>query len=497
MTLKFHTQEDDKLRQLAVTVEVDEPSVVSEMKKVARKYARDLRIPGFRPGKAPFNVIRGIVGEESLRQEVIEEQLPSIIRQLQDYLDQNDVKTMGQARPSLDDMTFTPVVIKFTIPLLPVVVLGDYRSLRKAIGLVEISDDAVTQEIERLRVASTAVVEVDRPAALGDNITIDGLGYLEDDPEDVIFREDELMLVLKEGVIYEQVPVWEQLVGMTAGEEKSFDLTFPAELPLESDLAGMSGKTAHFTIKMVRVQSRTLPELDDAFAASLPDAHESLEALRSATAKRLQSAAEEQQRTDVIEGFLKDLQENVEELRYPRGAVEMEIDDQIEEMKASMKRMGIPWERYLAIVDKDETKLRDEFEDNVVTLVEKRVVFSEFARREQLDVTDAEFDAAIADRLTQYEDDEMRTYMERYLRDDEEGALRNELLSDKLFERILAIYRGEAPELAELDAAAQTEADAAGADNADDDDIEAIEEAAAEPDSAAADDADTEELDQS
>lgn len=460
MTLKIHTQEDDA-RQLTVTVEVDEERVENAMRKAARKYASDLRIPGFRPGKAPYGVIRGIVGEDALRQEAVEALVPGVFTEVGAHLDAAEVAVMSNARPSLDDIEYTPLVLKFTIPLEPVVVLGDYRSVRQSVEPVEITPDAIDEAIETLRQSRATTEESNAPAAIGDEITISGVGYLDDDEADIIFREEEMALFLEADVVYEGTPFGEALIGMVVGEEKSFDIAFPD--PYEPD-PSLNGRTAHMRISLHKVVRHILPELSDEFAASLPQAYESLEELRTATAERLQREAREQQRNDVIEKFIQQLVENVEALSYPRGAIEAQIDHQIDDIKQMVKRINWDWDDYLVQSGRSEAEMRDDFEDNAVTIVERGIVFDEFLRRERLSLSMAEIDAEIEARVATYDAPELRTHMARYLRDNSNSMLFEQLMSEKVYARILAIYSGEAPELTTAD---DDETAADGADTAD------------------------------
>ena len=127
MTIIIHTDEDDQ-RQLALKVEVSEDRVESAMRKQARQLSSQVRIPGFRRGKVPYNVIVQRFGRDTIRAEAVEEMVQDVY---EEALTEAEVTPYG--RPTLDDMEIEPLVMIFTIPLEPVITLGDYRSIRKEV----------------------------------------------------------------------------------------------------------------------------------------------------------------------------------------------------------------------------------------------------------------------------------------------------------------------------------------------------------------------------
>ena len=140
MTLTIQTNEDEQ-RQLMISVEVAENRVQSEMKKVAKKLGRDLRIPGFRRGKVPYSVVVGRFGEDAIRAEAADDMVQSIFTEM---MEQVEEEPYAQVR--LDDVDLTPVTYKFVMPLTPTVNLNEYREIRKEIEEVEITDEAVEEQ---------------------------------------------------------------------------------------------------------------------------------------------------------------------------------------------------------------------------------------------------------------------------------------------------------------------------------------------------------------
>ncbi len=440
MTLNISTQEDDQ-RQLAVTVEVDEKRVRQAMQKAAKDYARKLRIPGFRPGKAPYGIVKGYVGEENLRQDALNDILPKIF---EETLAQIDVEPYAQ--PTLDDVDFDPLILKMTVPLEPIVVLGDYREMRREIDAVEVSDEAVDEAIDLVRQQQATTELVERASALGDELVINGKGVVpaedEDGEEDPIFDQENHHVRLEADAVFPETDFAEQLVGLSAGDEKTFTVTFPDAYEDET----LAGKTATFTVEVQEVLERTVPELDDEFAKNQTGDFETLEDYRAERKEQLQEQAEEQAKNDLIEEMIGEMLENVEELVYPQGVLSAEIDEMLNGIKQQIQQIGWSWDAYLEARDLTEEEMRDEFEEGAVDRLERRLVFQKFVQTEQLLLSQEEIDSAVEKRLETF-DEEMRGYMRPYLEGEGGAMIRQELLTNKVYDRIAAIFAGEAPEL--------------------------------------------------
>lgn len=453
MTLKISTQEDDQ-RQLVVTVEVDEKRVHRAMQKAAKDYARKLRIPGFRPGKAPYGIVKGYVGEENLRQDALNDILPKIFDETLQEID-----AQPYAQPTLDDVDFDPLVLKMTIPLEPAVILGDYRAMRREVETVVVSDEAVDEAIELVRQQQATTEPIERPSAMGDELVIDGKGTIpaEDDGEEAntIFDQQHYHVRLEEDALFPRTDFTEQLVGLSAGDKKTFTVTFPEEYDVNESL---EGKTATFEVSVQEVLERHVPELNDEFAQNQTGEFETLEDYRAERKQQLQEQAEEQAKNDLIEETIEDMLENVEELVYPQGILSAEVDDMLNGIKQQIQQIGWDWDTYLEAREMTEEDMRDEFEEGAVDRLERRLVFQKFVQTENLLLTEEEINAAVEKRLETF-DEEMRGYMRPYLEGEGGAMIRQELLTNKVYDRITAIFAGAAPDLTEESDEAEVVAD--------------------------------------
>ena len=471
MTLTIHTEEDDQ-RQLVVTVEVAEERVQKAMRNTARKLSKDAYIPGFRKGKAPYQVIVRRIGEETLRAETIEDMVQAVFEEM---MEQNGFEPYGQ--PSLNEVESSPLVYKFTVPLEPAVTLGQYRELRRDVADVEVTDEAVAEALEQVRVRHQSVEVVERPVEAGDLVTLSGLGRLlpavkeeeEGDEEtavtdqpaaesddEILFNEEQTELLMDDTMIFPGTPFVENIVGMSVGDEKSFNFTFPPDF----DDVDLAGREATFTVSVLDVKKRTLPELDDELA-KLEGSYESIDELKATVSENLQNQAENTAKNELIESMIDDLLQDAH-IVFPPVAVEMELDSMVESLKSQIVRSGWEWNDYLQIQGQNEESMRSEFRETAVERLQRQLVLRQFIFDEKLRVTAEDIDARVDERLEGFGDnDELRNSMREYY---QQGyafeMISSEVLMDKAYDRIKAVLAGEAPDLASLeidDAAADDE----------------------------------------
>ncbi|MBX3061103.1 MAG: trigger factor [Anaerolineae bacterium] len=503
MTLIIHTEEDDR-RQLKMTIEVPEERIEKQMRETARKLAKDINLPGFRRGKAPYSVVVNRIGRDTLRAEAIDDMLQSIFEEALD-----EVKPDIYAQAQFDDMEMEPLVLKFTIPLTPAVTLGDYRSLRKEIEPVNISDEAVAQALKQIRARYQELEEVDRPAAEGDMIVISGRGELivevdedededeggmeaeemdtavphpptaaaetdehqeigddefdedeyededfdedeyedEDDDDDVLFDSSRLEIPLDNAEIFPGTPFVENLVGLSVGESKDFTFVFPEDYEQED----MAGKEAMFSVEVLEVKSRHLPELDDELAQK--EGHETLAELEETTRNRLQEMAESQANSDLVDSMVHEMLD-ISTLVYPPAAVEMEIDGRIQSFKNQVTRSGWQWDDYMKMNATSEQAMREDFREAAEEAVRHQLVLRQFVLNEKLKIKDEDVEAKIEERVAAFKDNDMlmNSMREYYKNGSGFDMLSGEILMDKVTERMVAIYNGSAPSLEELEA---------------------------------------------
>jgi len=460
VTVTIRKEEDDK-RQLLLTVEVSEDQVQQAMRDKARQLSRELRIAGFRRGKVPYQVILQRVGAETVRAEAIDDMVQDVFEQA---VTEAEVEPYG--RPLLEEMAIEPLVLSFLIPLEPVVALGNYRALRKETPVVEISDEAVQEALEQVQTNHQNIEPVDRPIEVGDVVTIKGKGTLapaavaEGDEEDAsvavqsspetLFDEESIDLLMDSEKLFAGTPFVENLIGKSAGEETFFSFVFPAEFE-EEELAGREGT---FEVTVLSVKSRELPAIDDELA-KLEGDYETVDELRADLLQRLQREAEDQAKEDLLEEAITDLLEDAH-LSYPPAAVEMEIDDTMETFKSQITRSGWTLEDYFTIQGLTEESLREDFRNDAEDRLRRRLALRQFIFDERLRVSSEDVAALIDQRVARYENEELQQQMRQFFMSGSGfDMISSEVLSEKVHERMVAIFSGNAPD---LDALAAEEA---------------------------------------
>jgi len=449
VTLGIKTEEDEQ-RQLKVTVEVPEDQVQQEMRRTARKLSRQLRIPGFRKGKVPYNVMAHRIGEESLRAEAVESMLESVVEEALE-----EVETQPFRQPTLDNIEMDPLVLDITIPMRPKVTLGDYRSIRREIKPVEITDEALDEALYQIRTKHQILEEADRPVIEGDIVTLSGEGKIDEEDGQVVWNENEIELPMEAERTFANVPFVENIIGLNIDEEKEFSFSFGDDYDDEE----LAGKPATFRVKVLKVQSRELPEMSDELAQEEGD-YQTVDDLREAVNTELFERAERDARAETLDEFTTDLVEGAEMI-YPPAAVESELNGMVEETREQVTRSGWQWKDYLQLQGETEETLREQWNDNATKRIERGLVLREFISVEVLTVSTQEIDEGIEKRAKDLKaDDDLKAEMRKMFSQGHGlDLVSNDVLMDKVTDRVEEILSGSAPDLGSLIAEKNSEID--------------------------------------
>ena len=259
MILKNVEKTEEK--SAVLSVEIDAKEFEDALNKAYLAAKKNIAIPGFRKGKAPRQMVENMYGKEVFYQDALDEIAPSAF---EFAMTESGVKMVG--RPSLKDVKFGEdkvVDIDFEVALYPEVKLGEYKGLKAARKSAEVTEDDVAAEIANVQKRNARMISVDRPAEMGDTVNIDFEGFLNDEPFEG-GKAEGYDLELGSNSF---VPGFEeQLCGMTAGENKDINITFP-----ENYVENLAGKDVVFKIKLNTVTYAELPELDDDFAKDVSE----------------------------------------------------------------------------------------------------------------------------------------------------------------------------------------------------------------------------------
>ncbi len=434
--------------QMAVTVEMDRDDLEKALRQKARDLAQKYNFPGYRKGKATYRAVVRAIGREALQSYWFEDAAEELVGEV---LEQLDAEPYAPAE--LDDVEWDPFRLKLLIPLKPVVDLGDYRSLRMEPEPVEVTDEQVEAQLAQYQEQHTQWVPVDRPAAEGDQVVVDARAAVGDH---VVWEEENLELFVEDN---DEIPVpglQEQLVGLTVGEPKAFALS----LPEDWEDADYAGAEAAFEVTLREVRERDVPPLDDDLAMTVGD-YDSLEELRTSIREALEEQAQERREAEFPGKVVDALVQQAVRLEYPEQAVNDQLDDMLNGLEQNLQGTGLGVEQYFQLMRMTEAQYREQVRPEAERRLRRSLALVQLAREEGLQVTGEETQAEIQ-RME--EGLPQAAAAEREWLHSEEGqrSVANQLLSDRVEERLLAIVRGEAPDLPaeEPEAAADAEGEA-------------------------------------
>ena len=377
--------------QATVVVEIDKELMESGVNKAYMKARKNIMIPGFRKGKAPRKMIESMYGAHVFYEDGLEEIFPEVY---EFAVVKQDVKAVG--RPSLEDMQISDegiVTLTLSTEVYPEVTLGDYKGLEVEKAEVTVTDEQVQAELDRMaqNVASTETVE--RPAQLGDTANIDFEGF----DNGVAFnggKGEKHDLKLGSGSF---VPGFEeQIVGMSAGEEKDIDITFPEDYHAE-----LAGKAVVFHVKVNAVTTTNLPEQDDEFAKDVSE-FETLDALKAdIRAKALENA--QKQIDSAFEQACVDKAAENATVELPAGLIDMELDNQMERFAYQLQMSGYSMDQYAKMMGGDMSSMRNAFRPAAEKQAKANVTLAKIVEVEGITVTDEDIEAEFEAMAKQYE----------------------------------------------------------------------------------------------
>ena len=375
-----------------VVVEIDKELMETGVNKAYMKARKNILIPGFRKGKAPRKMIESMYGAHVFYEDGLEEIFPEIY----DFAiaHQEGFKDVG--RPNLADMQISDdnvVTLTLTTEVYPEVTLGQYKGLEVEKAEVSVPDSQVQAELERMaqNVASTETVE--RPAQMGDTANIDFEGFDNGVPFEG-GKGDNFDLKLGSGSF---VPGFEeQVVGMSAGEEKDIDITFPEDYHKE-----LAGKAVVFHVKVNKVTVTQVPEMDDEFAKDVSE-FDTLEELKADIRAKALEKAEKNAQNSFETACVDKAAENAT-VDVPNALVERELDVQMERFAYQLQMGGYSMEQYAKMMGGDVATMRNAFRPGAEKQAKISVTLEKIAEVENVTVSEEDIAAEIESLAKQYE----------------------------------------------------------------------------------------------
>lgn len=478
------------------TVEIEAQQLDEAKRKAAKRIAKQVRIKGFRKGKAPYRIIAQYVGEAAILEEAVELLGNDVYKYA---LEESEIEPYGPG--SLDDFKVDPSpVFIFSVPLQPEVDLKDYADIRVDFEEPEVTDEDVENALQQLRQQEAEVSEEEfETVEAGHRITVDlhsefsdGEEQEDDDDDDesdsdadtedkdatesdddadqdatesdaddedksdedapyIPFKGDNFLHRhdLELTLDAENEPVLpgfiEAMVGANLDDEVVFELTVPDEGEQYKDI---EGRKVEFHVTVKSIVAVTLPDLDDDFAKHVTEADGDdaldLAGLRARTLEDLKKDALENAKSQYAESVLEKIIEQAE-ISYPDMMLEERIEDMLRDLDGQLQKQGMNLENYMRITGTSKESLQEQYRDNAADSVKRTLVLRELVQAQNVEMGDEQIEKRLNNMLMQFgaQGDQFRSLIDTpQMREN----ILNELLTDNIMTRIVAIGRGEDPE---------------------------------------------------
>jgi len=446
VTAQLHIEEVEtgKPRTRSIKIEVPEERLREELKPIARAVGKKIRIPGFRPGRAPYALIERRVGRTYLLEEYLNQRVGAIIDEV--------LKTL-ELRPNypveITNVSLEPVTIEVDVPLEPRVEPGDYHSLRIEYSEPEVSEEDVDAVLEDVLKEHSTLEPVDEPVQEDDNVeSIVTIRVGDQTPV------DHETITLQPGESVYLPGLSEQAVGMKAGETRESTLDILEEHPWREH-----GEEAHVTLEVLAVKRLRRPELTLELAKELNPDVESVEELRNIIRENLEVKRKAEARAEYEERVIEAV-DKMSTVEYPPVLVERELDAYMDMLKTRVKELGLGFDEYLQLVHKTEEQIREENRAEAEQTVRKNLLLEKIRQDENLQPEEGDFSEILYDIGTTY-----NIPPEQVLKQFEEDetfarAVYRDAVRHRTVRYLAAIARGEeAEKKAEPETKAESEAE--------------------------------------
>lgn len=445
------------------TVEIEPEQWEQAKKTAAGEISKQIRVKGFRKGKAPYKMVVRAVGEGAIIEEAMEKLGNDVYREV---IETAEIEPY--AAGSLEDFQLEPQpTYIFTVPLVPEIDLGDYREVRLDYVAPEVNDEDLDAAMRQIQQQEAEVEDSENPVQSGDRINLDihstfadGEEASDEDSDDE--EPDETNDTPKKGDDFihqhdatinldpEDEPVLpgfiEALVGANVEETVEFDLTVPDD---EKYREGVRERKVHFEVTVKTIQNVTLPELNDELAERLSKGEGedeetealTLDGLRAKTLEELQEQANRNAQSAYSDDVLGKIAEDAN-LSYPEVMVIDRIHDMIQDLDNNLKQQGMDLETYQKMMGITHEDLHEQYEEDAIKSLERTLVLGEVLVQEKIQVTVADVEAEINKNLAQF-GDQADLFRQFFDTEEQRSRIANNVLFERVMGQLAKIGKGE------------------------------------------------------
>jgi trigger factor len=412
-------------RQVKLQIEVDEDRHREAMETAYKKLAPRVQIPGFRAGKAPRPLIEKQLGHHRLLDEAMDILVPKVYTEV---LEQEDIQPVAQ--PSVELVSHEPLIFTATVPLQPIVELGDYLALRRPKPEVTIDEERVEEALQELRTRYGTIEPVDRPAAEGDIVRADIKATAGDT---TIFSSNDVEFRLNQESLQSLPGLANTIVGMSKDETAETKEDVPADFGDER----LAGKTVIYNVKLHEVKQENLATLTDDLAKEIGEGFETVLALRARIREDIEKAENDtalrNYETEVVDALAEQAS-----IDLPQVMIEHEIDHILEDQANLDPRDPRAQLIYLQRMNLTEQEVRDSVREEALQKIRRSLVLSQLADAENIEVDVSEIEAEI-DSMAESSGEQADMIRQIFGTDEAKESLNRTLHTRKTLARLVEI----------------------------------------------------------
>jgi trigger factor len=409
--------------RVRVDVGIDPEAVEEGLEQAARGLARDMKMPGFRKGKVPPQLVLQRVGREAVLEQALRDSLP---RWYERALLEAGISPVGDPQLNVPSLPDAGEELSFTIEVavLPEAKLGEYKGLEVGRPEADVPDDAVDAELDRLREGFASLEAVDRPAAEGDLVLIDYSGTADGEPFDGSEASDLMVELGAESLL----PEFDRaLMGASAGDEVTVEVEFPPDHKPET----LAGKNGSFEVNVKEVREKRLPELDDEFVSDASE-FDTVEALRDEIRGRIAAALEARADSEFRDAAV-DAAAAGATIDLPKELVHARAHEMWERLERSLTARNINPQAYLQMQGKTREELVTDLESDAERTLRREATLAAVADAEGIEISEDEMLGALRPGE---EGESPERLLERLRANGRDALLRDELRMRKAAELI-------------------------------------------------------------
>lgn len=392
--MKINSKKLEK-NQMELIIEVSVEEMKPNLEAAASRLAKEIKIEGFRPGKAPYDVIKSRVGEMA----ILEEAMNDVVgKTFGEAVRDESLMAVGPPKIEIQKMApNNPLVYKAVVSLLPKLKLADLKTIKVQKKKIEVTKEKIDKTIAELRKMQKKEALTDKPATKKDKVVVDMDMHLDKVPVDGGQTKDHQVFLSDD----HYVPgLQDQLVGLKKGDKKNFALPFPEEHYNK----GLAGKNVDFSVHIKDVFEVILPDLNDEFAKKV--GLQTMDDLKKQISANIKHEDEEKEGQRLEGEIVDEMIKKSEFDDIPDNLIDGEIEKMIHELEHSISHQGLSFDDYLKHIKKTKEQLKEEFLGQAERRVRGSLLMREIAIEQNFTSDDKEVQNEVDRLLAMYKNDE-------------------------------------------------------------------------------------------